>query len=297
MPKNHMKRYTARVWGGALTLLMVAGMAWARDPVAASITIVDGGAATVIHGVSKLSSQEGATVSAEDIIETSPATNLLRLEFDGGVLLDLGPSSRVMIKPVTGVGGLPVAYLLEGWAKLSVDKSQTNKVVLASPVLDVTGVERDLVLRIKGGEGELFAESGAVQLAVQGKDGKPSPAKVDRGTYLARHKDGGMDTAARPAQAFIQAVPRAFMDTLPSRAALFKGKDIALNPAGRLSYDDTQAWLNAEPRIRIRYVSRWKPLLQDEAFRKALIAQMPLHPEWHPILFPPKPRANEALKP
>ncbi|RTL31140.1 MAG: hypothetical protein EKK47_08985 [Burkholderiales bacterium] len=297
-----MKRLTAWIWAAALSLSVCSGAAASgRDLVVATITIVDGGPATVIHAASKLSSLEGASISNEDIIETSSTTSVLRLEFNGGLTLDLGPSSRVMVKPGPAAGEAPVAYLLDGWAKLSVSQSLAGKAVLTSPALDVTAVDRDLVLHVKGGESELFAESGGVQVQLLGKHGKASPTnsstKVDRGNFMARHQDGTVDVLPRPGQAFVQSVPRAFMDTLPSRLALFAGKDLRLEPAGRLNYEDTQAWLNAEPRIRTRFLTRWKPLLQDEAFRRALTAQLSLHPEWQPVLYPPKPHVNEAVKP
>jgi hypothetical protein len=160
--------------------------------------------------------------------------------------------------------------------------------------VDVVGVARDVVLHVKGGEAELFAESGSVQAQVLGKSGKPAPIKVERGAFVARHADASVNVAARPVAAFIQSVPRAFMDTLPLRAALFKGRDIRLNPAGRLAYADIEPWLHAEPRLRTRLQPRWRPLLQDEPFRRALIDQLALHPEWRHILYPPPPGQKPA---
>jgi hypothetical protein len=163
----------------------------------------------------------------------------------------------------------------------------------------VTGTEREAVVQIKAsGEAGVFATASGVQAVVRNKAGRPDSIKIDRGAFLARRVDGSTETTPRPSQAFIQAVPRAFMDTLPSRVALFKDKDVRLTPAGKLAYADTEAWLNAEPRVRTLFLRRWRPLLQDDAFKHALAAQLSQHPEWHHILYPPPPpRPKPAMAP
>ncbi|HEX5355278.1 MAG TPA: hypothetical protein VFW93_03610 [Aquabacterium sp.] len=292
-----MIRFSARYVAMAACALAFASAAHARDR-AATITILDG-QASLVHAATRLAAAEGALIEAEDIVETTPNTALVRLELEGGATLDLGPASRVMVKPqLAAANSGALVYVLEGWAKLTVGpSSERGKVVLASAPVDVTGLDRDLVLHVKGMEAELFAESGKVQTLVASKSGMAAPTSVDKGAFLARRADGAVNVAPRPAANFIQAVPRAFMDTLPSRLALFKGKDIKLNPAGRMGYEDTQAWLNAEPRMRTRFLTRWKPLAQDEAFRRALIDQMPQHPEWHKVLFPSQAASQPARKP
>lgn len=292
-----MKRLSARLVVILACALAGAGASHARER-AATITILDG-QATLIHAATRLLAKEGAAIEAEDIVETSSSSALMRLEFDGGGTLDLGPASRVMIRPqLASAGNGVLVYVLEGWAKLTLDKpGEQGPVLLACAPLDVTGLARELVVHVKGMEAELFAESAPVQTLVMNKAGKPEPTKVDKGAFLARRADGSVSVTPRPVPAFIQAVPRAFMDTLPSRLALFKGKDIKLDAGGKLSYDETQAWLNAEPRLRTRFLARWKPLAQDEPFRRALVAQMALHPEWHKVLFPPQSAGQLASQP
>lgn len=290
-----MKRFSARLVLVAACALSLAHVSQARER-AATVTILDG-QATLVRAATRLVVKEGAAVEPEDIVETAPASTLTRIEFDGGATLDLGPASRVMVRPqLASTGGSVLVYVLEGWAKLTLDRArEQGAVLLASAPLDVNGLARDLVLHVKGSEAELFAESGQVQTLVMGKAGKPEPVKVDKGAFLSRRGDGGVSVTPRPAPAFIQAVPRAFMDTLPSRLALFKGKDIKLDAGPKLAYDDTQAWLNAEPRVRTHFLTRWRALAQDEAFRRALVAQMALHPEWHKVLFPPPPPGRKPI--
>jgi len=298
---TRMKRSPAWLRVLAFCLLAVSSAAHGR---VATITILDG-EATVLHAANQFLAVEGAALEAEDIVETTATTSLVRLELANGALVDVGPASRVMIRPVwPGAGDAVVAYVLEGWVKLTQARpAASGKTILACAWLDVTGLDRDLVLQVKGSEAGLFAESGLVHALVRGQAGQASAVKVERGTFVARRADGSVATSARPAGAFLQSVPRAFMDTLPVRAALFSGKDIPLKSApGRLSYAETEAWLHAEPRVRNRFLLRWRPLLQDEAYRRALTAQLALHPEWRPVLYPPQPinrpyAASETVKP
>lgn len=274
-------------------LLWVSGAAHAGDQ-AATLSMLDG-PAWVIHAASRWSPQEGATIATEDIVETAPATTLLRLEFEDGTLVDLGPSSRLLITPKWPDGGPAVAYLLQGWAKVSVSKpsSARHRALLATPALDVTHVDRDVVIRVQGRDAEVFAESGDAAVMMRGKGAANTLVKIPRGQFLARRADAAPQITARPAPDFIQSVPRPFMDTLPARAAVFQGKKVAMTPTHALSYADVEAWVNAEPRVRARFPVRWKSLAQDAAFRRKLSEQLPQHPEWAPVLNP-EPRARKA---
>lgn len=275
----------------ALSLMALFGTAQARDRAVATVTILNG-PATVIHAASKLVAAEGGALEAEDILETSATTTALQLELDGGTIVDVGPSTRVMLSPQgQAMGSGVVVYVLEGWLKLRASQPlHAAKAVVAAAPLDLNAVEREMVLQVKrNGEAAVFATAGAVQAQVRNKAGKPVAIQIDKGAFLARAADGTVDTTPRPSQAFIQAVPRSFMDTLPSRLALFKDKDVRLAAGGKLVYTDAEAWLNAEPRVRTTFLKRWRPLLQDEAFKQALAAQLSLHPEWHHILYPPPP--------
>jgi hypothetical protein len=241
-------------------------------------------------------------LEAEDIVETLPFTSLTRLEFTDGSTVDLGPASRVLIRPQRAAGGsgegvMAMVYLLDGWAKVIQGKSgQVGKVLVGSPFVDVQSMWHDVVIHVHGDETEVFAESGGMALLVKDKAGKASPVKLEASGFLSRHGDGSVDTLPRPAPAFVQAVPRPFMDPLPSMAAKFKGKDVRLGAPTKPEYADVEAWLNAEPRVRTRFVTRWRSLAQGEAFRKALAAQLPQHPEWRPVLFPPQPTHKPAAQ-
>jgi hypothetical protein len=296
-----MKRRFSWLWACAAWLLTLAGAAHGRETVA--MLTMQSVPAMVVRGAAKFDTLEGVSLEPEDIVETMPFTQLTRVEFADGTIVDLGPASRVMIKPSfsspsspagrAGSGTDPGAagaliYLLDGWAKVSLGKpSMGGKLVLASSTVDVLSMAKGAVVHSHGNYAEVFAESGAVDVSVRGASGKASPLKLPSGAFMARQADGNTDTTARPLPAFVQSVPRPFMDTLPPRAARFKGQDLRLGTPGKLVYADVEAWLNAEPRVRMRFVQQWRPLAKDEAFRRGLMAQLPAHPEWRPVLMPP----------
>ncbi len=252
----------------------------------ATVTVQQG-KASVIRGTTRLESLPGARLAAEDIVETAPTASLVRIEFDKGSLLDMGPSTRVMLMP-----GNSLAYVLQGWVKLTTGPaSPSASLGLATAAMDVSTVGRAVVLHVQGTDAEAFAESGAVAVLINGQTKPPVNGELQLapGHFLARHGDAPASVMARPSAAFIQSVPGAFMDTLPARAPLYKGKDAAMSPGKSLNHAEVQPWLEAEPRIRQRFTTRWRPLLQDLEFKRALAAHLNAHPEWRPILHPPRP--------
>lgn len=280
---------------GATCLLAAASVAHASDKVAI-ITMLDG-PAWVIHATNKWAAAEGASLDAEDIVETSPTTSLLRVEFDDGAVVDAGPSTRILVGPKwpPASGGSSVAYVLQGWAKVtSAQPPARSRSWLSTGSLDVTDMTHDVVVRVQGADTDVFAESGDVSLLVRGKGAANSALKLARGQFLARRGDTSPQVSPRPQPDFIGAVPRPFMDTLPTRAAAFKGKRVTLNPVGPISYPDVEAWLNAEARVRARFPTRWKSMTHDTVFRHHLTAQLALHPEWGPVLSPEKASSKPA---
>ena len=155
--------------------------------------------------------------------------------------------------------------------------------------MDVSAVRRTVVLHVQGTDAEAFAESGDVTLMITTQARPPvvDKLRLASGHFLVRHGPAAASVMPRPSPAFIQNVPGAFMDSLPARAPLFKGKDAVMSPGERLGHADVQAWLEAEPRIRQRFTASWRPLLQDLAFKRAVAVHLNEHPEWRPILYPP----------
>jgi hypothetical protein len=98
---------------------------------------------------------------------------------------------------------------------------------------------------------------------------------------------------ARPTQAFIGALPKIFLDPLPSRGSRYKDREILPKRVEEVSYEDVEIWLKAPPDIRRPLMARFRPRLADPAFRSGLVTNLKSHPEWDPILFPEKYKPKE----
>lgn len=283
----------------ALSLcLLLAGMGLARAATPlATATIVDG-EVQVIRDASRLQLAEGVRLAQNDILEAGAKARFVRLEFADGVILDLGPESRVLLSPRFGAdrAKLPArVHLLKGVAKLTVPKPVTPPAAFTTPALDVMYVARSAVFIVQGAEAQVFAEAGEVGLQER-RGGKPADLVTLKGSeFYARGTDGKGATAPRPSGTFIQKLPRPFLDTLPPRAPLFATREVAPKALGDITYADAEPWVDAEG-LRPQFVTRWRPLAQQPAFREGLAANMASHPEWDRVLYPekylPKPPAS-----
>jgi hypothetical protein len=160
-------------------------------------------------------------------------------------------------------------------------------------VFDVRSSGRDAVVSVGSNGGAVFAESGDVQIVerTKGKNGATAagPAlTVKTGEYYARVGADKGKTAPRPDAEFIKRLPRAFLDPVPSRAALFAAREVPGKPLGGIDYASAQPWIDAEAALRPAFLGRWRPLASQAEFRKGLIAGLRGHPEWDRTLFPEK---------
>jgi hypothetical protein len=290
---NRIVRTTA-LWMG---LMLAPTWLWAAPPLAVA-TIVDG-EATLVREASRHRLAEGVRLGKDDIVETSPKSRLIRVEFSDGVILDLGPQSRVLLAPkLAGERSkLPTrAHLLRGVAKLTVPQPlPPSAATFSSPAFDVTGVARSAVFVVQADQANAFAESGQVTLQERhgGKAGAATPLKS--GEFYSRAGEAKATLAPRPSPAFIQQLPRPFLDTLPSRAGLFKAREVEPKPLGDITFGEAEAWIDAEG-LRSQFAARWKALAQNPEFRTAVAANLRAHPEWDRVLYPEKylPKATGA---
>jgi hypothetical protein len=293
------------VWKSALGLLCVPltamlAPAWAAVALATA-TIVDG-EGQLVRDATRHAAAEGVRLAKDDIVETTAKTRFVRIEFADGVILDLGPESRLLLGPkFSGERARQPSrfHLLRGTAKLTVPKPLAPTAGnFTVPGIDVTGVARSAVFAVQGQELQVFAESGEVTLQER-RAGKATGKTTVKGSeFYSRGADGKATSSARPTAAFIQKLPRPFMDTLPSRASVFASRDVAPKALADIGYAEAEPWLTAEG-LRAYFVGRWKPLAQNAAFREGLAANMANHPEWDRILFPEKylPKPTPASAP
>lgn len=284
---------TSVVWKTALGLFGVLLGAWLTPAWASALataTIV-AGEAQIVRDATRHALAEGVRLAKDDIVETTAKTQFVRLEFADGVIVDLGPESRALLSPrFSGERAKQASrfHLLRGTAKLTMPKPLTPPVAsFTVPGIDVTGVARSAVFAVQGQELQVFAESGEVTLQERRAGKVVGKATVKNSEFYSRGADGKATTTPRPTSAFIQKLPRAFMDSLPSRAATFASREVAPKPLADIGYAEAEPWIDAEG-LRAYFVTRWKPLAQNPAFREGLAANMANHPEWDRILFPEK---------
>ena len=274
-----------------LASLLLAGAASLAGAAPLAIATIVQGDVAVLRDADRLALAEGVRLQADDIVELGAQGRLVSIEFDDGAMLYLGPGSRVLLAPrLAGERAKARAYLLAGWAKLVAPAG--GEAALASALVDLGGRDARAVLGLVGADrAEVFAEHGELQLRTPG-----GPLALKQGDFANVGARGRPETAPRPTPDFFQALPRPFMDSLPPRAKLFATASPTPKPLGSLGYADAQAWLDAEPALRRAELARWRPLARDPACRDRLIADLKLHPEWEPVLFPPAP-ASSIRKP
>ena len=268
-------------------------------------TILDGDA-ILLRGASQFTLAEGTPLYAGDILETGTHSRLVQLEFADGARLSLGPATRLQVMPQLGAARAktaPHAYLLQGSLKLrtgsaAASGASTPGAVLASPWLDLQAASASAVLLVQANSTRLFAETGDVGL-LSWRAPPPPSNTLKTGELLSWPASGKPLLASRAPGDFVQSLPKAFLDNLPARAALFSAPASRVVPTrvGEPAYALVQPWLDAEPALRKANLSRWKPLAAKPEFRQALRASMGAHPEWGPVLDPPRPKAPPSGAP
>lgn len=265
----------------------------------ATLTIVDG-EAVLVREASRLAPAEGVRLLREDIVETGPQGRLVRIEFHDGLIADLGPATRVQVAP--RLAGRPAGrfYLLQGWIKVAVPASFAGP-VFNSAVFDATRIAQRLVVSVQPTEAHVFAEAGEASLA-EWRDGRPAgDVLLKPEQFLSRIGEARAAVTSRPAQAFIQRVPKDFLDVLPARLDRFRGRDVEPRRLSGIAYDDVAAWIDAEAALRAGFVTRWKGEARNVDFRRGLIGGLRAHPEWDRTLFPekylPRPRPPSPPQP
>jgi hypothetical protein len=273
-----------RLFIAAFTLALSVHGSRAAEP-QALVTLLEG-EATVVVGARAFTAVVGARLAAGTLVETDAKATLMRLEWPDGSLLDLGPATKVLLKPqAMTVRKAPLFYLLQGWAKQTQQAAPGGQLGVAADVPPFKGV---LVSHAEEGQTMLFSEAGGAQ--VQPRRGGVPPMTLKAGEAASFATGVLPQVLARPPSPWLQKVPRAFRETIPPRAALV-GRNPEPTLVGRapLSYAALQPWLAAEPALRRELVPRLAELLADRAFREAVTAQLPQQPEWEPLLRPPAP--------
>jgi hypothetical protein len=274
-------------WQGFAFVFLACSVSALASERIAVVTLLEGPAA-LVRGTTRYALAEGVRVRPGDIIEVSEK-GLAEIEFFEGTALALGPGARMLsIVASRSKSATGDYYVARGAMKISgVKQGETMRLI--TPVFTVQPGEGSAVLVLGAADGAVFVEGGAVRITEPAvKGAAPAPAVLKGGEFYARKADQKGALAARPPQSFVAALPRTFLDPLPSRLARYKEREIQPKRLDEVNYAEVEDWLKAPPDIRRPLMPRFRPRLADPAFRSELIANLKHHPEWDPILFPEK---------
>jgi hypothetical protein len=200
---------------------MAAPPAPATAPQGALVTIADG-PLEVWRAGQRFAAREGVALLPADIVRTTAASRLARIEWADGRSLDLGPATQVLL-PSPRFGREPevadaTAFIAQGWVKLS-PGAASARLLLPRAVVAVAHGHGALLLHADE-RGGLWAFAESRGAALQPRDGAAAAAALREGDAWQREPDAPAgQPGARSAR--LREVPRALIDSLPRRAARF----------------------------------------------------------------------------
>jgi hypothetical protein len=243
-----------------------------------TLTLLKDSPLHVIRGVSMLQGIEGMRLRQGDILETGPApTAQAQLEFTGGAIMELGPSTQVLL--LSQAGATAETAILTGWLK---GETTTGTYRYSSSLVTATAKGANVLLHVTGDTAEVFVEHGTA--SVGAGNAAATPSSADK-IFFTRKAGKPMVPADRPSGEFIGAMPVSFRDEFPSRLSRFAGaKPPVPKSDHEVSYAEIERWLTSSWGKGM--AGRFKPRLQDSAFRQAIEAHLAALPEWEPVLHP-----------
>jgi len=243
-----------------------------------TLTLLKDSPLHVIRGVSMLQGVEGMRLRPGDILETGPApTAQAQLEFTGGAIIELGPSTQVLLLSQTGTTG--ETAMMTGWLK---GETTAGTYRYSSSLVTATTKGGNVLLHVTADTAEVFVERGAASVGIGSAAGTPSSTEK---IFFTRKAGKPIVPAGRPSGEFIAAMPVSFRDEFPSRLSRFAGaKPPVPKSDHEVSYAEIERWLTSGWGRGL--VARFKPRIQDSAFRQAIEAHLSVLPGWEPVLHP-----------
>lgn len=277
-----------------MLLLVMLLPAPAPEPNVGLVTLLEG-PLRVIRNTELLGAVEGMGLRQGDILESGDK-GFVQMEFAGGAIVALGPSTRLYLLrvPRSGsgkTGGATELVLLNGWLK---GESNNASLLYESPSVAASASTGTVIVHRDDDGCSVFVESGTAILSGVSPDGtlrQPQPGKA--GQFFSCRADKTLGSVPRPTAQFVESLPRAFRDTLPPRAAHFGGKSIEPKVVHAVSYTEVKSWLTMPAGWRRGLASRFKPRLRDPEFRREIEAHVSQSPEWRQILSPDKNSSND----
>ena len=261
-----------------LPTLAVLVLPYTHSQEVGTLTLLKDSPLRVIRGISVLSGVEGMRLREGDILQTGPAkTAQMQLELSCGAIIELGPSTQLFLFSHSATATEVV--LLTGWLK---GETTSCSYRYASPPLTATTKSSRLLLHATANAAEIFIEQGAASVS---SGNSAAVASSTAKTFFERRAGKPLATADRPSQEFVIGMPVCFRDLLPSRLPRFTGAKPAVPKRDHyVTYGEIEPWLISTWGNGL--IDRFKPRLEDRAFREAIQVHLGAVPEWEAALNP-----------
>jgi len=274
----------SRAWL-ALALSLVAASAAAETGI---VTVVDGGP-HLLRGATWYKLVVGTRVEEADIIEASDRAQT-QIELAAGSRINLVGAGKIYLVPSAAKEAPPAVALPMGWLKIAAKAPGAR---LRTAPFDLVVSDGVLVVHANGPAVEFFVESGSARLIELAANGADRAARdLKSGEYASKSATGALATGQRVPKVFIDAMPRHFVDALPTLADRIKTKP-TLVVDHEITYAEAEPWLAT--RDRAVFEKRFASRLRDPAFRSAALPNLARYPMWDRMLNPekyaPKPQA------
>ncbi len=233
----------------------------------------------LIRGVQTFKAGPGVVLQKGDILESGMQT--VQLEMAPAMVISVAPHARLYL---AGVGGKLELAVLDGWLKV---RSKNSPLVLQSAWLRSQSESGSLVFHAEADKSELFPEEGEVMVTATGSAGSAEPPqKITQEQYVLHLASQPLKVLPRPAKDFLASIPKPFRDALSAQAGKLNGKTVAPDAEYDIQYADVEAWLKTSMPVRKEFVRRFKPMLKNPDFRRALEAELGHLPDWKLVLHP-----------
>ena len=260
---------------------LVLSFVWAAYAAAqpAVVTLAEG-TPKVLRGATWYKLVPGIVLEDWDIVTVGPKQQM-QVETTSGSIVNVTGEATVVVS-VAKDGALTLKMPV-GFAKAAM---KTPPVRLDLPEFDV--LAGDAIVVVHADPAELFVEAGSAKLV----DAAGATRDAKRGEYWSKSGATLAPRALAP-KAFVDALPRNYIDPLPALASRIKSKPVLVADHD-ITYAEAEPWLVGKDRavFEKRFVAR----LRDPAFRKAVQPYVARYPMWDRILHPEKYAPKEDRK-
>jgi len=247
----------------------------------ALVTLAEG-TPKVLRGATWYKLVPGTALEEADIVTVGPKQQM-QIETASGSIVNVTGEATIVV--TLAKDGALTLTIPAGFAKTA---AKMPPVRMRTPQFDV--IAGDAIVVAHADTAELFVEAGNAKFV----DAAGAVRDAKRGEYWVK---SGNAFASRPLapKAFVDALPRNYLDPLPSLASRIKSKPVLVADHD-ITYAEAEPWLAGKDRAA--FEKRFVVRLRDPVFRKAVAPHVARYPMWDRILNPEKyaPKTDEKAK-